>query len=75
MLSRVAMMGQVRIIGILREHEAGQRQSKCVGANGISEANFYNWKTKYSGMEVSDVNRPTRKQSGHRAADMPGYGK
>ena len=42
-----------QIIGVLREHEAGDLARK----HGVSEATLYNWKAKYGGMDVSDAKR------------------
>lgn len=46
-----------QIIAVLREHEAGARTADLARKHGISEATLYNWKAKYSGMEVSDAKR------------------
>ncbi|PTQ13829.1 IS3 family transposase [Sphingomonas oleivorans] len=46
-----------QIIGILREHEAGAKAADLVRKHGISEATFYAWKSKFSGMSVSDAQR------------------
>lgn len=46
-----------QIIGILKQHEAGVKTADLCGEHGISEATFYNWKSKYSGMDVSEAQR------------------
>lgn len=46
-----------QIIGVLREHEAGVKASDLCRKHGISDATFYNWKSKYGGLTVSDVAR------------------
>ena len=46
-----------QIIAVLREHEAGMKTADLARKHGISEATLYNWKAKYSGMEVSDAKR------------------
>jgi len=46
-----------QIIGILREQEAGQKTADVCRKHGISQATFYQWKSKYGGMEVSDARR------------------
>ena len=46
-----------QIIGVLREHEAGVKTADLCRKHGISDATFYNWKSKYGGlpcMVVSD---------------------
>ena len=46
-----------QIIGILREQESGQKTAEVCRRHGISSAIFYNWKSKYGGMQVSDAKR------------------
>ena len=46
-----------RIIGVLREQEAGQTTTEVCRKHGISSATFYKWKAKYGGLEVSDAKR------------------
>jgi len=46
-----------QIIQILKEAEAGKKTADVCREYGISSATFYNWKSKYGGMEASDVKR------------------
>jgi putative transposase len=46
-----------QIIGILKQHEAGQRVPDLAREHGISEATIYTWKSKYGGLEVSEAQR------------------
>ena len=46
-----------QIIGVLREAEAGAKTKDLCRKHGISEQTFYNWKSKYAGMTVSDARR------------------
>jgi putative transposase len=46
-----------QIIGILKEHQAGLSAKDLCRKHGISDATFYKWRSKYSGMEVSDARR------------------
>lgn len=46
-----------QIIGILKQHEAGVKTADLCREQGISEATFYNWKSKYGGMDVSEAQR------------------
>ena len=46
-----------QIIGVLREHELGAKTSDLCRKHGISEATFYNWKSKFGGMDVSEAKR------------------
>ena len=46
-----------QILAILKEHEAGMKTADLCRKHGISEATFYNWKSKYGGLEVSEAKR------------------
>ncbi|EAQ06426.1 hypothetical protein SKA53_05043 [Yoonia vestfoldensis SKA53] len=46
-----------KIIGILREQEAGAKTADLCPRHGISSATFCAWKAKFGGMEVSDAKR------------------
>jgi putative transposase len=46
-----------QIIGILREQEAGVPVAELCRKHGMSDATFYNWKSKYGGLEVSEARR------------------
>jgi putative transposase len=46
-----------QIIGVLREQEAGGVVKEIIRRHGVSEQTFYRWKSKYGGLEVSDVRR------------------
>ena len=46
-----------QIIGVLKEVDAGMKVEEVCRQHGISSATYYNWKSKYGGMEASDVKR------------------
>jgi putative transposase len=46
-----------KIVGILKEVEAGITVSEICRKYGISDATYYNWKAKYGGMAASDIKR------------------
>jgi putative transposase len=46
-----------QIIGVLKEHELGAKAADLCRRHGISEATFYNWKSKFGGMDVSEAKR------------------
>jgi len=46
-----------QIIGVLREQEAGVKTADICRKHGISSATFFKWKSKYGGLEVSDMRR------------------
>lgn len=46
-----------QIIGILNEAEAGMPVADLCRKHGMSDASFYNWRSKYGGMTVSEAKR------------------
>lgn len=48
---------EAQIVKILKEVESGRLVKEVCREHGISDATYYNWKTKYGGMEASDVKR------------------
>jgi putative transposase len=48
---------EVQIIGILNEQEQGLKVSDLCRKHGISEATFYNWKSKCGCMKVDELKR------------------
>jgi putative transposase len=46
-----------QIISILKEAEAGAKITDLCRKYGMSEATYYNWKTKYGGLTVSELKR------------------
>ena len=48
---------ETQIIKVLKEVEAGRQVKEVCRENDISEATYYNWKSKYGGMEASDVKK------------------
>jgi putative transposase len=46
-----------QIIGILKEQEAGMPTADVCRRHGISPATFYDWKSKFGGLEVSEAKR------------------
>lgn len=46
-----------KIIGILKEHEAGVAANELGRKYGISNTTIYNWKAKYNGLTVSEARR------------------
>ncbi len=52
-----ARFTESQIIGVLKEAEAGMKVAELCRKHGISDATYYNWKAKYSGMTVSEAQR------------------
>ena len=46
-----------QIIGVLKQAEAGLPVKELCRQHGISEATYYNWKSKYGGMTESEAQR------------------
>ena len=46
-----------QIIAILKEQEAGMATAEVCRRHGISSATFYNWKSKFGGLDVSEARR------------------
>ena len=46
-----------KIIGVLKEAEAGAKVDDICRNLGISNGTFYNWRSKFAGMEVNEAKR------------------
>ncbi|BFM08582.1 hypothetical protein R50071_49730 [Halioxenophilus aromaticivorans] len=46
-----------QIIKAIKQHEAGTKVPDICRELGISEGTFYNWRSKYAGMEVNEAKR------------------
>jgi len=46
---------ETQIVSILKEADAGMAVKEICRKHGISDATYYNWKSKYGGMEASDL--------------------
>lgn len=46
-----------QIVAVLKQVEGGRSVKDVCRESGISENTYYNWKSKYGGMEVSDIRR------------------
>jgi putative transposase len=46
-----------QIIGVLKEADAGMKVADLSRKHGISDATFYNWRSRYGGMDVSEARR------------------
>ena len=54
---RKSKFSENQIITILKAVEAGRTVRDVCREHEISEATYYQWKTKYGGMEASDIRR------------------
>jgi len=48
---------ETQIVSILKEGDAGRPVKELCRTHGISDATYYNWKSKYGGMSASDLKR------------------
>ena len=46
-----------QIVAILKEADAGLKVRDLCRKHGISDATYYNWKSKYGGMSASELKR------------------
>ncbi len=46
-----------QIVGILKEAEAGIPVPEVCRLHGVGQSTFYKWRSRYGGMEASDIRR------------------
>ncbi len=46
-----------QIIQAIKQHEAGAKVDDICREMGISTGTFYNWRSKYAGLEVNEAKR------------------
>lgn len=46
-----------QIIGVLKEAEGGVKTADLCRRHGITDQTFYRWKSKYGGLQVSEIRR------------------
>lgn len=46
-----------KIIGVLKESEAGAETKELCRRHGVTVTTFYRWKAKFGGMDVSDARK------------------
>lgn len=54
---RKARFTEEQILKVLKEYQTGKKVTDISREYGISDVTFYNWKSKYSGVELSELKR------------------
>jgi putative transposase len=54
---RKSKFSESKIVSLLKEAEAGRKVSDICREQGISNNTFYQWRSKFGGMEASDIRR------------------
>jgi putative transposase len=48
---------EAQVVAILREGDSGVNVSELCRKHGISNATYYKWKSRYGGLDASDLKR------------------
>ena len=54
---RKSRFSEEQIVGILKEHAAGEATGTVCRRHGISQQTLYRWKQKYDGLEGKELKR------------------
>jgi putative transposase len=54
---RKSRFSEEQIVGILKEHAAGEQTGALCRRHGISQQTLYRWKAKYDGLEGNELTR------------------
>lgn len=56
---------ETQIVSILKEADTGVKVSDLCRQHGISQPTYYNWKSKYGGLSVSELKRIKELEAEH----------
>ena len=56
-LMKKSRFSESQIVGILKESEGNIPVAEILRTHGISQGNFYKWRSKSSGLEASELKR------------------
>jgi putative transposase len=48
---------ETKIVGLLKEYDAGRDVQDICREHGISKPTFYNWRQKFGGLDASELKR------------------
>lgn len=54
-----------QIVAILKETDAGKTVAEVCREHGVSQPTYYNWKSKYGGLGVSELKRIKELEADH----------
>ena len=54
---RKSKFSESTIVTLLKAGDAGRKVADICQEHGVSNATFYQWRSKYGGMEASDIKR------------------
>ena len=54
---RRSKFSEEQILAIVKEGEAGRKVADLCRTHGITEQTYYRWKSKYGGLELSEMQR------------------
>ncbi len=52
-----ARFTETQIVAVLKEADSGVAVKELCRKHGISDATYYNWRSKYGGMDASDLQK------------------
>ena len=57
---------EIQIVSILKEAEAGLKVEQVCRSHSISSATYYKWRSRYGGLDASELKRSRELEAGSR---------